>query len=107
MWDAIRDIMIASINKGQFPMAMVGLIVIIALIRMPSEAVATLMTQFIEELVSLRIAGWSISVIITFSWYRHAKKLRRVYTKEVDRIAEEKNELQQKLTTRKNQSSKR
>jgi hypothetical protein len=31
----LRDVLVASLNRGQFPMAIMGLIVIIAVCRMP------------------------------------------------------------------------
>lgn len=107
IWDVIRDVLIASINKGQFPLALFSLIVVILVVKMDGDKATELIFRIFEELLSLRLLGWALSIILIAAWYRHARKLRRVFTEEVTRIANEKTALQQKLTNRVNQSSKR
>lgn len=45
LFQMLRDVLVASLNRGQFPMAVMGLIAVIAVCRMPPEDLSRLSEQ--------------------------------------------------------------
>jgi hypothetical protein len=54
----LRDVLVASMNKGQFPIAALSLISIIVIIKMPSSDVAKLVFRMLGTAEELRVVGW-------------------------------------------------
>jgi len=54
----VRDVLVASLNKGQFPVAIIAAIVVVALWKMPGEEVARLAFEILNRLVDLSVLGW-------------------------------------------------
>jgi hypothetical protein len=92
----IRDILIASLNKGQFPLAIVGLLVAIVLARMPPEDISKLVFLIIENLKNGAFVGYVLFVATTGGWFVHARFQRRVITGEMRRISDERTRVQEK-----------
>lgn len=63
IWGMIRDVMIASLNKGQFLLGIVGLIIIILVAKLPSKDVSTLFFGIIELFKSSHFLGWTLSCV--------------------------------------------
>lgn len=101
LWGMIRDIAIISINKGQFPLAVVAAIMIIVLLKIPSEDLSKLAFRVLEKFELANWGGWVLSLILVFLWYFTSKTLRKNYFKELDRIIKENEELQQLLLAEK------
>lgn len=88
---ALRDVLIASINKGQFPFAILGLILLALIMKMPPEDVSRL----VDGVERGSLFGYLLSLLLLAGWYVHAR-YQRVITQELERMAAERNMLQGK-----------
>jgi hypothetical protein len=75
---AFRDIFVASISKGQFPLAMVGLIVMSLIWRMPPEDVSRLVFRIVDGLERGALVGYLLALVAMTGWYVHARHCRRL-----------------------------
>jgi hypothetical protein len=94
---AVRDTLIASMNKGQFPLAVVALIVIAVLYKMPSEDVSKLVFQVADGFLSGRLVGWALGGVTSVGWLIHSRWQRRMIHKEMENLSFERSELQRRL----------
>lgn len=94
----MRDVLVASMNKGQFSSAMLGMILLVIVFRMPSNDIGDIARVVVDKLISGSIVGWGLSLVLTISWYFHAKWQRRNIHEEMRRISSERTELQQQLS---------
>jgi hypothetical protein len=92
----LRDVLIASMNKGQFPLALSALIFVILIIKMPPKDVSTLVFRLLDGAEAKKLLGWALTVIMTAVWYLHTRSLRRWCAAELERISNERNTLQRK-----------
>lgn len=106
-WDALRDILIASLNKGQFLFALIALIVIVLIYRIPQKDLSDLVDKILDLFKTLHYLGWVTSLILSFSWYQSSKMLRKAHSDEMTRVSKEKKELQENLLNKKLPSSNR
>lgn len=90
----IRDVLIAAINKGQFLTAILGLIALVSVSRMPPDQLAVLWHTVIDKLADYSLAGWVWGGSVTIVWIAHVKSLRRRAGGELDRVSTERNRLQ-------------
>ena len=93
-WTMMRDVLVASMNKGQFPLALVGFIFIIMILKMPSEDVSKLMFAILDGVSAGYYLGYLLSFILLSSWFIHTRWQRRIITSEMARVTEERNRLQ-------------
>lgn len=91
---ACRDVLVASINKGQLPWVVIGIMGVIAALRVPEEALGRLLEKIVEDLHTAHLLGWALSVIATVAWFLHSRYQTRVYSAELERVSEEKTRLQ-------------
>jgi len=92
----VRDVLIASMNKGQFPLALFGMILIVLIIRMPPQDVSALAFRIVEDLKAGYLAGYAVSAGAFGGWFVHARIQRRVIADELERIARLRTELQKR-----------
>ncbi len=94
MWDAIRDITVAAIAKGQLlPMGLFAIVILIV-VRMPSTEVGTLAFRLLDGIEKGWILGYLLGFISSIGWFIHAKWQRSVISGEFDRMGREKSQLQ-------------
>ena len=93
-WHMLRDVLVASINKGQFPAALLGLVVLSLIWRMPKEDVGRLVSELMNGLRSGWLLGYVLAGVALVCWYLHARYQRRLITGEMRRIAKERDALQ-------------
>lgn len=91
---ALRDVLIASINKGQFPFAILGLVVLTLILKMPSGDVSKLVFRLVDGVERGSFLGYLLSLLLLVGWYVHARYQRRVIAAEIERMAAERNTLQ-------------
>lgn len=103
---AVRDVFIASINKGQFPVALLGAVLIIYCIRVSPETLTAHAAAIINSLIGGYLIGYFMGIVAIGGWFLHAKALRRSHHEELGRIAIEKTDLQKKQLGSKVRSSK-
>ena len=104
-WHMLRDVLIASLNKGQFLVALSFLVVIIILLKMPGQDVSRLAFEVVQKLENGRLLGYLMTILISGGWFTHAKWQRRRIATELTRLADERNKLQKKSITGKVTSS--
>lgn len=95
-WHMVRDVLIASLNKGQFLVALLGMMIMLMIVKMPAADVSRLMFEVVGKLESGYLAGYLLSIILGGGWFAHAKFQRRIIQNELNRIAEQRTELQRK-----------
>jgi len=98
IWGMLRDVAIASLNKGQFPMAIVGGLFFTTLLKMDSAEVTRLVFETLNLFKSFHLVGWGLSGVSILGWYLNSKWLWGMHRDEIERISQEKKELQQHLT---------
>jgi hypothetical protein len=102
---ALRDIVVAAINKGQLPILGIIAIILGILWKMSSEDAGKLAFKVLESLKVNGTIGWFLVLIIIVFWYLHVKSLRRSFSKEYMRIGKEKTKIQGHAVGQKYKSS--
>jgi len=96
-WGFLEKVLVASLNKGQLIGMTIALIFIILIIKIPNDQII----PFIEKLLDISkinsILGWILSGFVTFGSFLTVRWQRRIHTKEIQRISNEKKILQEKL----------
>lgn len=93
----IRDVLIASINKGQFPLGIFGIIMIILVLKLPPADASQLLRNILSALKQGYLVGYVFAGILATGWLVHAKWQRRDIKKEMERITTMRNKLQKEL----------
>ncbi len=106
LWDMLRDVLIASMAKGQLPLAIFGLVCVIIVLRMPSADVSRLAFNVLDKLEARYYLGYGLWLLTIGAWFYHTRWQRKTITGEVNRIGEEKTKLQEKLAGKGLESSK-
>lgn len=91
---ATRDMMMRSIDKGQGPLFLLGIIILAIILRMPPDEVAEVSKILMKGLANWSIVGYILFAMTLSGWVWHAKHQRRITFKEQDRMGEEKAKLQ-------------
>ena len=104
-WGFLQNVLIASMNKGQLPVMGVIVVFIIILLKYPSDELPELLKGIASISKINSILGWILFTISTFTSYFLVKWQRKIHTKEIQRISNEKRQLQQKLSTERLPSS--
>jgi hypothetical protein len=97
VWAAIRDVLVASINKGQLPIAGIVLFLIILAVKMPSEQAGKLLFELLGLFVKGYLLGYFLFAASVLGWFIHVKIQRRTFKREIARAGDEKTKLQEKL----------
>ena len=95
-WGMVRDIIIASFNKGIFLPVGIWLLFLILFLKLNHEDALYLLVNFRTLLLDLRILGWFLFGITVILWCFSVKRLRRVHAEEMRRVSEEKKGYQEK-----------
>lgn len=85
----LRDVLVASLNRGQFPMAVIGLIAVIAICRMPAADLSRLVFRLLDAAEAHAYGGYVLTVTIALAWAIHSMRLRREFTAEIKRLNEQ------------------
>lgn len=80
--------------KGQFPLALVAMVFVVMILKMPPQDVSRLMFQLEADISNGKLTGFLLSFLLGGGWFVHARWQRRTITSEVSRIGEEKSKLQ-------------
>lgn len=102
---AFRDILIASMNKGQLPLLAFAGVIALMIWRMPEADITSLVDRMLTRLESGELLGWLFALLLVIGWYTHARWLRKEYADEFDRIGREKSRLQEGAAGRRLQGS--
>lgn len=97
-WHMWRDVLVTSMNKGQFPVALVGMIFLVMIIKMPGADVSKLVFQIFADVKAGWLAGYAGCFGLVVAWFLHSKRQRRISASELRRISAERNRLQADAT---------
>jgi len=95
---AVRDIVVAAIDRGQLPVLFFGVVLMIIAWKLPENEAAQLLHEFISGLSNHSLIGWGFSAVCITSWRIHTKILRKEFGSECQRIGREKSLLQNKMS---------
>ena len=106
MWQAIQNVTLHALDRGQF--LQVGILAITALLvyKLEGKDAASVLKELFRIFQSGWLFGWIVGGIALVGWYIHVKWMRNATQKEFTRLADERNELQQRLTDSQITSSK-
>lgn len=98
MWQALQNVTIHALDRGQ--LLQVGLLAIIGILvfKLDAKDAAGVLNELFQMFRNLATLGWVIGVLTLVGWYSHVKWIRNATKKEFTRLADERNELQQRLT---------
>ena len=105
-WGMIQGITIATINKGQFLLFCLFLIIVILIIKAPGASVGELLHNFAGLLREEAILGWIFAFLELMVNIFVIRFQRKTHHDEIERISREKSKLQEELIGRKLHSSK-
>ena len=94
-WGMIQNVLIASLNKGQFIIGIIGMIFIILVLKLSSSDSKLFLDEVINKAHSWYYWGWILGLISTAGWFFSTKRLRSLHEKEMKRVSDEKSKLQQ------------
>lgn len=94
LWDTLTSVFVTSMNKGQFPAAIIGLILVIVVSRLPPEDLSALAFAVKNDLVSGALLGYVVALLTTTGWFFHARWQRKTIYLEMQRIGKEKSKIQ-------------
>jgi hypothetical protein len=104
-WLFLQNVLRRSMDKGQFPMAIVGIIVISMIWKMPSEDVSKLAFEMLSKVEKGQLTGWISALLSLTGWYVHIRVQRKTASDEVARVANEKTKYQASALGEKVESS--
>jgi hypothetical protein len=93
-WEFLRDVLIASVDKGQFPAALIAMVVLSVIWRMSPTEVSKLMFRLLDVAEEERLVGYVVSVVSLLGWFFHVRYQRKLIAQEMQRISDERNQLQ-------------
>lgn len=85
----LRDVLVASLHKGQFPVAIIGVIVIIAVLRMSPADLSRLVFRLLDAAETHEYGGYALSIVIALGWGLHSKRQQRQMMVEIKRLTEQ------------------
>lgn len=105
-WGMIQNIFIAAMRNGQIVPAIIFLLLLIMILKLNSTQIMGLFNSIGDTFKSIYVLGWVLFGISLLYFERRMKKLRQSHSKEMDRVSEEKKQLQEILTKLKLPTSK-
>lgn len=105
LFEFLRDVLIASMDKGQFPAALIAIIALSMIWRMPTADIGKLVFRLLDVAQEAGLMGYVASVLCLFSWFRHARYQRRFIAREMQRVSQERNQMQARELEKKLKSS--
>ncbi len=91
-----RDVLIHSMNRGQFLGASLFVIILLIIYKMPGQDVSKLVFDLTGKLFS-GFVGWIVAGVSLIGWLVHAKAQRRMITLDMKRLAKERDKWQKKF----------
>lgn len=88
-WYAMKEVMVASLSKGQFLIAVIGFIIIIAVLKMPGSDITKLLMETISVFKSFYMYGWLITFITVPTSVILSSRARKLHQKEKEQIYRE------------------
>jgi hypothetical protein len=93
---------VASINKGQFPFIILGIVSIVLIIRLPPNDVVSLTDRVLEHFNLMYVGGWLLSFLLIILWIILGRMSKKDLIDELNRISKEKEYLYKLLLDKTN-----
>jgi hypothetical protein len=94
-WAMMNNVLITSLSKGQFPIACLFFVFVVILLKMPGDEVARMALGILADLGNFKLVGYALSIVLAGGWFIHTRWQRSKYEKELKRLVEERNQLQE------------
>ncbi len=104
---AFRDIVVTSMNRGQFPVLGMIALAMLLIWRLPEEKTGELVFSILAALRQGELWAYIFLVLVIAGWYLHSKWMRKMFSAEAKRIGREKSGLQSQLSGERFKSSNR
>lgn len=91
MWRAVSTVLVAAMNKGLFVPACFFFLVLVMLLKTPSEYFPTLW----NALGDYKEWGYILAILALTGWGMNVRYLRRIHHNEMIRVTSEKKKLQE------------
>lgn len=105
LWGAMRDILIASLRKGQFIPGLIGFCIIIGLVKMSPADVYKLFSGVMVLFQSLYYLGWILLFFVILFTSKRIERIKELHQKEVARIQQKFEAIQEDYLQQKNENS--
>jgi hypothetical protein len=96
IWEFLRDVLIAGMNRGQLLGITLSLALIIFVIRAPTNDLLSFGREILQAFREYYLVGYGLFGLSILGWREHARQLRARVEDELKRTAEERNRLQQR-----------
>ncbi|RYZ88574.1 MAG: hypothetical protein EOP04_09055 [Proteobacteria bacterium] len=90
----VRDVLVAAINKGQLPVLGIFAVLLLIIYKLPETDVSSFARELFLAVADGRILWLGLWLGTTTAWIVHARIMRKQYSKEYQRIGNEKSNLQ-------------
>ena len=98
---ATRDIVVASINKGQLPILGLFGIILLLIYKLDPKDIMIVIRALGVKLSHGEMLSYLLLTIVILGWYFHARYTRKYHSEEYKRIGREKSDLQNLIADRK------
>jgi hypothetical protein len=96
-WAMMNNVIIASLAKGQLLPVLLFFAFILMILKMDGPDVTRLMFAILTDLENWSFLGYVFVPVITAAWYGHARWQRRGFELEMRRMADKRDEIQEKV----------
>jgi hypothetical protein len=87
---------VTSMNRGQLPILGALMLAGLLIFRMPEADISRLVFEIMSSLKAGELWAYVAEFITVGAWFAHAKIMRRMFSKEAERIGVEKSKMQSK-----------
>lgn len=101
----LQSVLLASIERGQFVIAVLGIVAVVMLLKMPSSDVGQLAFKLLEVVQQRAVLGYVLAALMLVGWVFHVRHLRRQLEMELRRVSTERNAAQAKCLGKRIRSS--
>lgn len=77
--EMLRDVLVSSITRGQFPFALLGMVTLITILKMPSADVSRLVFRIVDLLSAGQLLGYLSAVLLLLGWMGHVRVLKYAF----------------------------
>jgi uncharacterized protein involved in cysteine biosynthesis len=102
---ALRDIVFYSIDKGVFLPLILGVVLIIFAIRIPTSEISKIFSELLKTFHDWSYLGWILLPVCIVLWVISIRFLLSIHAKELGRVTSERNKFQDIVLSGKVKSS--
>ena len=73
LYEFLRDVLLASIDKSQFPFALAAIIVLAVIWKLSPADLAHLLVRLVTFAERRSVAGYVVAIISVFGWLLHVR----------------------------------